>query len=248
MQGRDTAIREAVRFLLWFLQTGPTGRLQRAYLREWNNPAARATSHSEVPANLPAPGGLVRRLSPARQSPRSCSAGRPHRSRHRPPRKTDLDAFMERALQRRDTDRKNLSDYVLDEVEAFEVLGAGRAPYARMRRDTPGTSATASTSAARSSTTAFRFPKRTAAPTRSGGSTARRTAASSAPARGKTRAGRQVSRGQRSLDQRAALHLRVLLHGLQVRARKLLPRRQGKAGRQGRPEDRLPADQALRRR
>ena len=48
---------------------------------------------------------------------------------------TDLDAFMERALQRRDTDRKNLSDYVLDEVEVFEVLGAGRAPYVRMSRE-----------------------------------------------------------------------------------------------------------------
>ena len=48
---------------------------------------------------------------------------------------TDLDAFMARALQRRDTDRKNLSDYVLDEVEVFEVLGAGRAPVARMQRE-----------------------------------------------------------------------------------------------------------------
>jgi hypothetical protein len=48
---------------------------------------------------------------------------------------TDLDAFMARALQRRDTDRKNLSDYVLDEVEEFEVLGPGRVPFARMRRE-----------------------------------------------------------------------------------------------------------------
>lgn len=48
---------------------------------------------------------------------------------------TDLDAFMERALHRRDTDRKNLSDYVLDEVEVFEVLGAGRAPFVRMQRE-----------------------------------------------------------------------------------------------------------------
>ena len=47
---------------------------------------------------------------------------------------TDLDAFMEQALLRRDTDRKNLSDYVLDEVEVFEVLGAGRAPFVRMER------------------------------------------------------------------------------------------------------------------
>ena len=48
---------------------------------------------------------------------------------------TDLDAFMARALQRRDIDRKTLSDYVLDEVEEFEVLGPGRVPFARMRRE-----------------------------------------------------------------------------------------------------------------
>ncbi|HET7694949.1 MAG TPA: hypothetical protein VFK57_04520 [Vicinamibacterales bacterium] len=47
---------------------------------------------------------------------------------------TDLDAFMARALQRRDIDRKTLEDYVLDEVEEFEVLGPGRAPFTRMRR------------------------------------------------------------------------------------------------------------------
>ena len=48
---------------------------------------------------------------------------------------TDLDAFMARALQRRDVDRKTLTDYVLDEVEEFEILGPGRAPFARMRRE-----------------------------------------------------------------------------------------------------------------
>src|SRR5262245_34381644 len=42
---------------------------------------------------------------------------------------------MERALQRRDVDRQTLSDYVLDEVESFEVLGPGRVPYARMKRE-----------------------------------------------------------------------------------------------------------------
>ena len=51
------------------------------------------------------------------------------------PKSTDLDAFMARALQRRDLDRKTLSDYVLDEVEVFEVLGPGRVPFARMRRE-----------------------------------------------------------------------------------------------------------------
>src|SRR5262245_38709431 len=42
---------------------------------------------------------------------------------------------MARALQRRDVDREARTDYVLDEVEVFEVLGPGRVPYARMRRE-----------------------------------------------------------------------------------------------------------------
>src|SRR5262245_14612717 len=42
---------------------------------------------------------------------------------------------MAQALQRRDVDRETLSDYVLDEVESFEVLGPGRIPYARMKRE-----------------------------------------------------------------------------------------------------------------
>src|SRR5262245_58420800 len=42
---------------------------------------------------------------------------------------------MATALQRRDIDRQTLSDYVLDEVELFEVLGPGRVPYARMKRE-----------------------------------------------------------------------------------------------------------------
>lgn len=48
---------------------------------------------------------------------------------------TDLDRFMADALQRRDIDRQTLSDYVLDETEHFEVLGPGRVPVARMRRE-----------------------------------------------------------------------------------------------------------------
>ena len=50
-----------------------------------------------------------------------------------PPPTTDLDRFMAAALQRRDVDRQTLSDYVLDEVESFEVLGPGRVPFARTR-------------------------------------------------------------------------------------------------------------------
>ena len=48
---------------------------------------------------------------------------------------TDLDRFMVGALQRRDIDRQTLTDHVLDEVEDFEVLGPGRVPFARMRRE-----------------------------------------------------------------------------------------------------------------
>jgi hypothetical protein len=52
-----------------------------------------------------------------------------------PVKTTDLDAFMARALQRRDIDKQTLSDYVLDEVEEFEVLGPGQVPFTRMRRE-----------------------------------------------------------------------------------------------------------------
>jgi hypothetical protein len=48
---------------------------------------------------------------------------------------TDLDRFMVQALMRRDIDKKTLNDYVLDEVESIEVLGPGRTPLARLRRD-----------------------------------------------------------------------------------------------------------------
>lgn len=48
---------------------------------------------------------------------------------------TDLDAFMQQALQRRDIDRRTLQDYILDEVEAFELDGPGGAPLMRQRRE-----------------------------------------------------------------------------------------------------------------
>ena len=49
--------------------------------------------------------------------------------------RTDLDAFMEKALARREVSRKMLNQYVLDETEAFEVLGPGRWPLHRTKRD-----------------------------------------------------------------------------------------------------------------
>jgi hypothetical protein len=52
-----------------------------------------------------------------------------------PSQTTDLDAFMARALQRRDVNRQTLNDYVLDEVEVFEILGPGRTPMNRFKRE-----------------------------------------------------------------------------------------------------------------
>ena len=51
-----------------------------------------------------------------------------------PPR-SDLDAFMEKVLARRDVNRKMLNQYVLDETETFEILGPGRWPMHRTKRD-----------------------------------------------------------------------------------------------------------------
>ena len=48
---------------------------------------------------------------------------------------TDLDAFMEKVLARRDVNRRMLNDYVLDEAETFEILGPGRMRLHRTRRD-----------------------------------------------------------------------------------------------------------------
>lgn len=70
----------------------------------------------------------VRGQSPS-QAPSSASVSSAH------PPSTDLDAFMEQALRRRDIDRKTLQDYVLDEVEAFELAGPGGAPVMRDREN-----------------------------------------------------------------------------------------------------------------
>jgi hypothetical protein len=48
---------------------------------------------------------------------------------------SDLDVFMEKVLARRDVNRKVLNQYVLDETETFEILGPGRWPLHRMKRD-----------------------------------------------------------------------------------------------------------------
>jgi hypothetical protein len=48
---------------------------------------------------------------------------------------SELDAFMERVLERREIDRKVLSDYILDEKEEFEILGPGRFRLHRTSRE-----------------------------------------------------------------------------------------------------------------
>ena len=48
---------------------------------------------------------------------------------------SDLDAFMEKVLARREVNRKMLNQYVLDETETFEILGPGRWPLHRSKRD-----------------------------------------------------------------------------------------------------------------
>lgn len=64
-----------------------------------------------------------------------CSAAVLAQSPAPAPAPTNLDALMARALQRREIDRKTLGDYILDEVETFEVLGPGGAPLTRLRRE-----------------------------------------------------------------------------------------------------------------
>jgi hypothetical protein len=48
---------------------------------------------------------------------------------------SDLDAFMEKVLARRDDNWKKLQQYVLEEREAFDLTGPGRSPLWGMRRE-----------------------------------------------------------------------------------------------------------------
>jgi hypothetical protein len=48
---------------------------------------------------------------------------------------SDLDAFMEKVLARREVNRATLNQYVLDETEAFEILGPSRMRLHRSKRD-----------------------------------------------------------------------------------------------------------------
>ena len=46
-----------------------------------------------------------------------------------------LDTFMAKVLARREVNRTTLGQYILDEAETFEILGPGRWPLHRMKRD-----------------------------------------------------------------------------------------------------------------
>jgi hypothetical protein len=59
----------------------------------------------------------------------------PAPSSRRPEPTTELDAFMKKVLARRDVNRQTLRQYILDEAEEFEVLGPGRTPLYRTKRE-----------------------------------------------------------------------------------------------------------------
>jgi hypothetical protein len=67
-----------------------------------------------------------------------CGAGVRAQSPSEPPGSiapNELDAFMEKALARREQNRIALQQFVLDEAETIEVLGPGRLPLYRLNRD-----------------------------------------------------------------------------------------------------------------
>jgi hypothetical protein len=77
---------------------------------------------------------VVVAVSPLPTGAQPTSAPSAAQAKQAPPR-TDLDAFMEKVLARREVNRKMLNQYVLDETETFEVLGPGRWPLHRTKRD-----------------------------------------------------------------------------------------------------------------
>ena len=68
----------------------------------------------------------------ARAAAAQTSAGSPAASDRS---NSDLDRFMEKVLARREVNRATFNQYVLDETESFEILGPGRQPLHRRKRD-----------------------------------------------------------------------------------------------------------------
>ena len=64
-----------------------------------------------------------------------CPAHAQESASQKPAPSSDLDVFMERVLARRDVNRKVMNDYILDEREAFEILGPGRFRLHRTSRE-----------------------------------------------------------------------------------------------------------------
>ena len=56
-------------------------------------------------------------------------------TREAAPPRSELDAFMQKVLARREVNRQTLRQYILDEAEEFEVLGPGRYPFYRTKRE-----------------------------------------------------------------------------------------------------------------
>jgi hypothetical protein len=72
-------------------------------------------------ANSPRPAATLRQAQ-----------GRPEQGRGAT---NELDDFMQKVLARREVNRKTLEQYILDETESFEILGPGRWPLYRTKRD-----------------------------------------------------------------------------------------------------------------
>src|SRR5687767_11403929 len=73
---------------------------------------------------------MLASLNAAAQTPPGATGSTP-----RPAATSELDVFMERVLARREVNRKTLEQYILDETESFEILGPGRWPLYRTKRD-----------------------------------------------------------------------------------------------------------------
>jgi hypothetical protein len=151
-----------------------------------------------------------------------------------PPASTDLDRFMARALQRRDVDRQTVSDYILDEVEVFEVLGPGRIPFARMRREYTSVKSGRHPRAQPAQVRRCPDPGSRPAGTKNSGSRAKEAARDYRTKRDEKR--EQEGTGP-ALSAPSINEPRFISeswrHGLQVRAGQLLPCRQGNPRRQG---------------
>ena len=78
---------------------------------------------------------MFRRLSAACALVAALAAPASAQSQPKPAPSSELDAFMERVLARREVDRKVLNDYILDEKEEFEILGPGRFRLHRSSRE-----------------------------------------------------------------------------------------------------------------